>query len=271
MSCKKYLTVKELEAALEDALDNLERDEETLASKRQGPPTTKQDSDISDVPDREGEQSDSSDEETNLFPIMLITCHNGQEEKLSTRTAQWIMRRIRNIYKENYLAKLLWKFFACSLMMRENILQTGGGGYKCTDLNELENRLISIYGWVHIVGCPGAPDEVDPDNNGKSRTPHPITHKRNFIGICNNDEIIHIEVEADNFPPSSAETVNMPLCSSTQRKTGAVRKVPVLKKRTVQNGTTKLEKAAQSYSQSTEQMALAVREMAKAISELAKA
>ncbi|KAG5892586.1 hypothetical protein JTB14_036794 [Gonioctena quinquepunctata] len=106
---------------------------------------------------------------------------------------------------------------------RENILQTGGGGYKCTDLNELENRLISIYGWVHIVG------------------------------IC------------------SAETVNMPLCSSTQRKTGAVRKVPVLKKRTVQNGTTKLEKAAQSYSQSTEQMALAVREMAKAISELAEA
>ncbi|KAG5887632.1 hypothetical protein JTB14_030902 [Gonioctena quinquepunctata] len=39
-------------------------DEETLASKRQGPPTTKQDSNISDVPDREGEQSDSSDEET---------------------------------------------------------------------------------------------------------------------------------------------------------------------------------------------------------------
>ncbi|KAG5880841.1 hypothetical protein JTB14_005642 [Gonioctena quinquepunctata] len=39
-------------------------DKETLASKRQGPPTTKQDSNISDVPDREGEQSDSSDEET---------------------------------------------------------------------------------------------------------------------------------------------------------------------------------------------------------------
>ncbi|KAG5898720.1 hypothetical protein JTB14_020914 [Gonioctena quinquepunctata] len=59
MSCKEYLTVKELEAALEDALDDLER-----ASKRQGPPTTKQDSNISDVPDREGEQSDPSDEET---------------------------------------------------------------------------------------------------------------------------------------------------------------------------------------------------------------
>ncbi|KAG5879350.1 hypothetical protein JTB14_003595 [Gonioctena quinquepunctata] len=35
-----------------------------LMSKRQGPPTTKQDSNISDVPDREGEQSDPSDEET---------------------------------------------------------------------------------------------------------------------------------------------------------------------------------------------------------------
>ncbi|KAG5869834.1 hypothetical protein JTB14_007468 [Gonioctena quinquepunctata] len=56
---------------------------------------------------------------------------------------------------------------------RENILQTRGGGYKCTDLNELENRPMSIYGWVHIVGCPGAPDEVAPDNNGKSRTSTP--------------------------------------------------------------------------------------------------
>ncbi|KAG5891202.1 hypothetical protein JTB14_012687 [Gonioctena quinquepunctata] len=154
---------------------------------------------------------------------------------------------------------------------RENILQTNGGGYKCTDLNELENRLMSIYGWVHIVGCPGAPDEVDPDKIGKSGTPTPeLPTSEILLEYDNNDEIIHIEVEADNSL-LSAETVNMPPCRSTQRKTGAVRKVPVLKKRTVQNGSTKLEKAAQSYSQSTEQMALAVREMAKAISELADA
>ncbi|KAG5882443.1 hypothetical protein JTB14_012892 [Gonioctena quinquepunctata] len=80
---------------------------------------------------------------------------------------------------------------------RENILQTGGGGYKCTDLNELENRLMSIYGWVHIVRCPGAPDEVDPDNNGKSRTPTPELPTREILlEYDNNDEIIHIELEA---------------------------------------------------------------------------
>ncbi|KAG5861143.1 hypothetical protein JTB14_029716 [Gonioctena quinquepunctata] len=86
---------------------------------------------------------------------------------------------------------------------RENILQTGGGGYKCTDLNEFENRLISIHGWVHIVGCPGAPDEVDPDNNGKSRTFTPELPTREILlEYDNNDEIIHIAGEADNFPPS---------------------------------------------------------------------
>ncbi|KAG5889703.1 hypothetical protein JTB14_029733 [Gonioctena quinquepunctata] len=106
---------------------------------------------------------------------------------------------------------------------------------------------------------------------GNLGLPHPnYPQVKFYCKYDNNDEIIHIEVEAENSL-LSAETVNMPPCRSTQRKTGAVRKVPVLKKRTVQNGSLKLEKAAQSYSQSTEQMALAVREMAKAISELAEA
>ncbi|KAG5864972.1 hypothetical protein JTB14_012721 [Gonioctena quinquepunctata] len=144
-----------------------------------------------------------------------------------------LMREFEFLSLPTFLFKFLYEWKSKTKkkarVNRENILQTGGGGYKCTDLNELENRLMSIYGWVHIVGCPGAPDEVDPDNIGKSRTPTP------------------------------------------ELPTSAVRKVPVLKKRTVQNGSTKLEKAAQSYSQSTEQMALAVREMPKAISELAEA
>ncbi|KAG5864559.1 hypothetical protein JTB14_018008 [Gonioctena quinquepunctata] len=162
--------------------------------------------------------------------VELTELLNGVESGSKKDRKQW----------KTFLYKWKSKTKKKARVNRENILQTGGGGYKCTDLKELENRLISIYGKILL--------EYD-----------------------NNDEIIHIEVEADNFPPSSAETVNMPLCSSTQRTTGAVRKVPVLKKRTVQNGTTKLEKAAQSYSQSTEQMALAVREMAKAISELSEA
>ncbi|KAG5867182.1 hypothetical protein JTB14_003188 [Gonioctena quinquepunctata] len=194
--------------------------------------------------------------------VELTELQNGVESGAKKDKKQW----------KTFLYEWKSKTKKKARVKRENILQTGGGGYKCTDLNELENRLISIYGWVHIVGCLGAPDEVDPDNNGKSRTPTPELPTREILlEYDNDDEIIHIEVEADNFPPSSAETVNMPPCSSTQRKTDAVRKVPVLKKRTVQNGTTKLEKAAQSYSQSTEQMALAVREMAKTISELAEA
>lgn len=48
-------------------------------------------------------------------------------------------------------------------MNNNSIRQTGGGGYICTDLSDLENRLMAIFGWIHIIGCPEAPAEVDPD------------------------------------------------------------------------------------------------------------
>ncbi|XP_044766715.1 uncharacterized protein LOC123322766 [Coccinella septempunctata] len=33
-------------------------------------------------------------------------------------------------------------------VLRANILKTGGGGYSCTKLTQLENRVMSIFGWV---------------------------------------------------------------------------------------------------------------------------
>ncbi|CAG9822154.1 unnamed protein product [Phaedon cochleariae] len=108
------------------------------------------------------------------------------------------------------------------------IMQTGGGGYICKDLTDLENRLMAFFGWINIIGCPGAPAEVDPD----------------------------------------AELVENVIIEVTENEC-AIPKIAHRKKKI--NSSKKLENSAILYSESTQQMVLAVKEMAAAISQLADA
>lgn len=47
--------------------------------------------------------------------------------------------------------------------LKQNANKTGGGEYEGS-LTLLEQRLLSVLGWVSVLGCPELPPEIDPDD-----------------------------------------------------------------------------------------------------------
>ncbi|CAG9816542.1 unnamed protein product [Phaedon cochleariae] len=189
------------------------------------------------------------DDKWEELTVLLNTVENGARKEKK----QW----------KTYLYEWKSKTKKKARLNYNSIRQTGGGGYICTDLGDLENRLMAIFGWIHIIGCPEAPPEVDPDGEE-----------------VENIEIILMEANNGSQSPELSIENDIPIiqpetATSKKNEAGATfPKIPIpqrKKKVKTISSSTKLENYAMLYSHSTEQMAIAVKEMAAAISQLAEA
>ncbi|XP_018569521.1 uncharacterized protein LOC108909618 [Anoplophora glabripennis] len=140
---------------------------------------------------------------------------------------------------------------------RLNITKTGGGGYICSSLTNLENRLMGILGWIHVIGCPDLPPEVEPRQEDSAAPEIPV----------NSVECVEAEIGMDGYlsvPSTSGTLLSTPLLNTRniKKKFGTNRHV---------TATSNLEKSAKFYSESTQEMAAAIKEMANAICQLAEA
>ncbi|CAH1998119.1 unnamed protein product [Acanthoscelides obtectus] len=127
-------------------------------------------------------------------------------------------------------------------------METGGGGYTCIELTDLENRLLHVLGgWIHIVGCPsltnielGLPAEIEIDELQDDA-------ERTETGIEQQDA----EREEENSDKISPPVSKTPIFRTALRQK-------------------QLQEAAELYACSTMEMAEAVKTMAAAISQLAE-
>ncbi|KAJ8909478.1 hypothetical protein NQ315_015408 [Exocentrus adspersus] len=187
------------------------------------------------------------------------------EEKWDTLTEM-----LNNVDNGARKMKEQWKTVSIIKKARLNkaaITQTGGGGYSSSELTDLENRLLGILGWIHIIGCPNVPKELDPDQEQEPEPQQPDQSEENLV---NQEPLLYDEqgqtielIDIDNI------VLNVPSTSNTTQANLSTPKTVPGKKTSKKESN--LQQSAELYSQSTHEMAVAVKEMAAAISQLAVA
>lgn len=80
---------------------------------------------------------------------------------------------------------------------KASINQTGGGAYTSTELSDLENKLMGVLGWIHVIGCPGLPEEIEPGQDEHEEREEIVIDENIFLDgrILEQTEIT--ETEAD--------------------------------------------------------------------------
>ncbi|CAH1977136.1 unnamed protein product [Acanthoscelides obtectus] len=140
---------------------------------------------------------------------------------------------------------------------KASIMKTGGGGYTCKDLTDLENRLLNVLGgWIHVLGCPSL-------TNIEPGLPAGLELMDQDVTEIQEGAIEQHEAEREE---ENTDEISTPIPSQTPRRGTAPRK----KQKRPHVQSTQLHEAAELYAQSTSEMAEAVKVMAGAISQLAQ-
>ncbi|VEN47211.1 unnamed protein product [Callosobruchus maculatus] len=188
---------------------------------------------------------------------------------------------------KNFLYEWKSKTKRKARLHKKLITKTGGGGYLCGELTELENRLMSIIGgWIHVLGCPDLTDiepglpciqqkstvqEEEKQEDGLEDLEYYVAEGSGLLAVDRDKEQLDVHLTSEAVSTDEICTtpvVTQPIITHTPTfKTAPKKKW----KRPQKVASTQLQEAADSYANSTVEMASAVKEMSVSISQLAQA
>lgn len=143
--------------------------------------------------------------------------------------------------------------------LKQEIQATGGGGCKLDALNDVENKLMGLIGWVTVTGCVDLPEEIDPEENKnyilqakEGTTEQPIIIE---------DLVIDFIDEVDAGKDKEQEKPNVP---ETLKNTTAKERQKH-QKREYTSQSSHLVQSAELYATGNSEMASAMKEMASSM------